>query len=527
MKKRHVFTSIVTLLTFTSLPARSLPPAPKLIVGITIDQLRTDYIEAFFDLFGENGFKRLWKEGKIYRNVEYPFANPDRASAVATLYTGTTPSSNGIISEYWIDRPTLRLVHCTDDSAFMGNYTTENSSPMKLLTSTIADELKIATQGRGLVYAISPFRETAIFAAGHSGDGAFWLNNSSGKWCGTTFYGDFPLWVSRYNDGKALNFRIDNLVWSPLLPENRYTYLISEWNKATFQYKFAGTQTYKYKRFITSPLVNDEVNALAEEFINNSLMGKDEITDLFSLTYYAGLYNNMSSLESAMELQDIYVRLDKNVAGLIELVEKNYGAQNVVFFITSAGYTEPEAPALFKYKIPTGEFYLNRCAALLNIYLMATYGEGQYVETYHNRQIYLNRKLIEGKQVSLTEIQNKAADFLIQFSGVNDVYSMHRLLLGTWTPQIDKIKNNFHRQRSGDMLIDVLPGWVIVNDNPMLNKVVRYAHAPIPLIFTGGGTKPEILSAPIGAEHIAPTLAYFMRIRAPNACMATPLGDVR
>ncbi|KAA6307937.1 Alkaline phosphatase PafA, partial [termite gut metagenome] len=166
--KRHVLTSIVTLLTFTGLPARSLPPVPKLIVGITIDQLRTDYVEIFSDLFGENGFKRLWKEGRIYRNAEYPFANPDRASAVATLYSGTTPSSNGIISEYWMDRPTLRLVHCTDDSAFMGNYTSESSSPMQLLTSTIADELKIATQGRGLVYSVSPFRETAIFAAGHS-----------------------------------------------------------------------------------------------------------------------------------------------------------------------------------------------------------------------------------------------------------------------------------------------------------------------------------------------------------------------
>ncbi|KAA6300754.1 MAG: Alkaline phosphatase PafA, partial [Candidatus Ordinivivax streblomastigis] len=336
--KRHVLTSIVTILTFTGLPARSLPPAPKLIVGITIDQLRTDYVEIFSDLFGENGFKRLWKEGRIYRNVEYPFANPDRASAVATLYTGTTPSSNGIISEYWTDKSTLRLVHCTDDSAYMGNYTSENSSPMQLLTSTIADELKIATQGRGLVYSVSPFRETAIFAAGHSGDGAFWLNNSSGKWCGTTFYKGFPVWVSQYNDKKALDFRIDNFVWSPLLPESRYTYLISEWDKNTFKYKFESTKTSnKYKRFITSPLVNDEVNALAEEFISNSLIGQDEITDLFSLTYYAGLYDNMSSLEAALEIQDTYVRLDRNIAGIIDLVEKKYGTQNVLFFITSAG----------------------------------------------------------------------------------------------------------------------------------------------------------------------------------------------
>ncbi|KAA6340486.1 Alkaline phosphatase PafA [termite gut metagenome] len=524
--KRHVLTSVVTILTFTGLSARPMPSAPKLVVGITIDQLRTDYVETFSDLFGENGFKRLWRDGRVYRDTEYTFTNPDRASAVAAIYTGTTPSLNGIIAEYWMDRATLRPIYCAEDFAFMGNYTDESSSPSHLLTSTIADELKIATKGKGLVYAVSPFRETAIFAAGHAGDGAFWLNSSTGKWCGTTYYGEFPLWVNRYNERNALDFRIDNIVWSPLLPENRYTYLISEWAKDTFKYKFEGTRTNKYKRFITSPLVNDEVNTLAEEFLNQSVIGKDEIPDMLLLTYYAGLYNNMNSHECALEIQDTYVRLDKSIARLIELVEKKYGLQNVIFFITSTGHTKPDAPDLNKYRVPTGEFHLNRCAALLNIYLMATYGEGQYVEAYYNRQIYLNQKLIEDKRLNLAEIQDRCADFLIQFSGVNNAYSAHRLLLGTWTPDTDKIKNSFNRRQSGDLLIDVLPGWVVVDENPMLSIVLRYAHAPAPLIFMGGGIKPDVIYTSVSADHIAPTLAHFMRIRAPNACKVVSLGDM-
>ena len=168
--------------------------------------------------------------------------------------------------------------------------------------------------------------------------------------------------------------------------------------------------------------------------------------------------------------------------------------------------------------------HLNRCAALLNMFLMATYGEGQFVEAYQDQQIYLNHKLIEKKQLDLAEIQDKAADFLIQFSGVNEVYSAHRLLLGAWTPEIHMIRNGFHRKRSGDLLIDVLPGWTVVNEhNPSENKIIRHAHIPAPLIFFGNSVKPEVIQTPVTVDHIAPTLANAMRIRAPNACTATPL----
>lgn len=127
------------------------------MVGLTIDQLRTDYLEAFSSLYGERGFKRLWKEGRVFHNAEYTFSGVDRASAMAAIYSGSTPSVNGIISNRWMDVATLRPVNSTDDAAFMGYYTDQTCAPTKLLTSTIADELKIATQGKGIVYAIAPF----------------------------------------------------------------------------------------------------------------------------------------------------------------------------------------------------------------------------------------------------------------------------------------------------------------------------------------------------------------------------------
>ena len=144
---KGLLTSLITVLTFTGLQAQSLPTAPKLVVGLTIDQLRTDYLEAFSSLYGERGFKRLWKEGRVFHNAEYTFSGVDRASAMAAIYSGSTPSVNGIISNRWMDVATLRPVNSTDDAAFMGYYTDQTCAPTKLLTSTIADELKIATQG--------------------------------------------------------------------------------------------------------------------------------------------------------------------------------------------------------------------------------------------------------------------------------------------------------------------------------------------------------------------------------------------
>lgn len=521
--KGRILTSLLTVLTLTGLQAQSLPSTPKMVVGLTIDQLRTDYIEAFSSLYGEKGFKRLWKEGKVFLNAEYTFSGADRASAIAALYTGTTPSLNGIISNHRLDISTLRTISCVDDLNYLGYYTNDNSSPSQLLTSTVGDELKIATLGKGFVFAIAPFREAAILGAGHSGDAAFWINDKTGKWAGTTYYTEFPWWANQYNDQNAVDSRIESMVWTPLHPEGSYKNITIERFTETFKHRFADAKDAKFKRLIHSPFVNDEVNMLVEELLKNNPIGEDDIPDFLSLTYYAGNYNRRSIQDGSIEIQDTYARLDKSIGNLLDIINKKVGLQNVVFFITSTGYTDPEGVDLGRFRIPNGEFYLNRCAALLNMYLMATYGEGHYVEGYYDRQIYLNHKLIEDKQLSVADVQTKAAEFLIQFSGVDEVFSTNRLLLGAWSPDIQKRRNAFHRKLSGDLVISVLPGWTIVNENTQENPVVRYVQTPMPLIFLGSSIKPEIIHTPVTIDHVAPTLTHFMRIRAPNACTATPL----
>ena len=517
--KKGLITSILAL-TFTGIQAQPLPTVPRLVVTLTIDQLRTDYLEAFSSLYGEKGFKRLMREGRMYCNAEMPFNKPDRASAVASLYTGTTPSVHSIIANRWMNRETLHTRNCVEDVNFMGNYTDENSSPVQLLASTVTDELKIATQNNAQVYAIAPTREAAVLSAGHAGNGAFWLNRNTGKWCGTTYYGEFPWWVSRYNDQHSPDFRIEEMEWTPLHPMSHY-YFLPDWRSIPFKHRFSIEKENKYRRLIVSPLINDEINGLVSEMLDKSTVGKDSITDFLALTYYGGNYNHYTIQECAMEMQDTYARLDRSIAALLDTLDAKIGLKNIFFCLASTGYSDPEGADIGLYRIPGGEFYLNRCATLLNMYLMALYGEGKYVETYHDQQIFLNHKLIENKQLRLPEIQEKAAEFLVQFSGVDKVYSAYQLLLGSWSPRMEKLRNGFHRKHSGDLLIEVLPGWIIMQENGNGNRVVRAATIPTPLIFLGRGVKPEIIRIPADVSRVAPTLASVMRIRAPNACTAT------
>lgn len=528
MMKERILSSLIAVIVVSSLQAQGGDAAvPRLVVGLTIDQLRTDYIEAFSSLYGERGFKRLLREGRFYCNAEYDFINVDAASSVAAVYTGTTPYYNGIPGECWMDRASLRIIKSVDDTSYMGIYTGESTSPQRLLVSTLSDELMVATQGGAEVYSIAPTREMAVLAAGHAAKGAFWINDDTGKWSGSTFYGSFPNWVTSYNDREGLDFRIDNVAWAPYLPVTSYRFVTSAAKQVSFKHDFSAERRSKYKKYKTSPYVNDEVNRLVNACLSNTPVGQDDVPDLLTLSYYAGNYGHASNAEYAMEIQDAYVRLDNSIGDLLDMLDRKVGLRNTLIFITSTGYTDPDPQDPPQFKVPGGEFHIKRCGALLNMYLMALYGQGQYVETQYDRQIYLNHKLIEDKKLNLTEILNQSADFIVQMSGVRDAYTSQRLALGAWTPRIDKIRNSFHLRLSGDIYVEVMPGWTVVDEYSQTSTVVRETYSSMPLVFFGNSVKPEVVYTPVKMGIVAPTVAHCMRIRAPNAAISAPLNGLR
>lgn len=515
--KRQFLTTLLTYIAIVSAVAQERPSVPRLVVGITIDKLRSDYLQAFAPLYGEEGFKKLLNEGQVYSNVQYSFNSIDRASAIASIATGTTPYNHGIISEQWLDRKSLHTIFCVDDNDFPGFNTTDCSSAKNLRVSTIGDEIKVATNGKARVYSIAPNREAAILAAGHAADWAMWIDNRTGEWAGTTYYGKTPNWVKSINNGGSS--RIKDIRWSPINKLNFNYYLASE--QKEFNHSFKGDDAIR--QYKNSAMVNEDVTSVAKQCIYNNDVATDMTPDYLSICYFAGNYDSKSISETTTELQDTYIRLDREIADLLSTIDKIVGLDKTLIYLTSTGYDDSPNDDLKKYRIPSGTFNINRCAALLNMYLVAIYGQGKYVEAYYGNQLYLNHSLLEQKHLKLADIFHCCEDFLFQFSGVRDVFTSSRITQGALTPGIKEIHEGFNTNCSGDIQINVEPGWILANEDNGSKQMQRDSFFEFPLIFYGFGLQHETVKTPVTTECIAPTIAHHIRIRAPNACKAAPL----
>lgn len=522
LNRYRILSSLMVMMAIVPLEAQTSTELPRLVVNIVIDQFRSDYMEAFMPLYGDKGFKRLLRDGRVYTQAEYPYASPDRASAVASLMTGTSPYEHGVVGERWLDRSTLQPVYCVDDKAFKGLLTNEQSSPANLGVSTITDELKVATEGKALVYSISPYRDASIFSAGHAADGAFWLNDMTGQWCGTDYYGQFPQWALTYNNGSGLKSRISSVKWEPANAlSGSFNYFVSGGVRTPFKHSFSGER--KIRDLKETVMVNDEVNRFAEFCLKSTNLGADDIPDILALTYYAGNYLHKGVDECPLELQDTYVRLDQQLADCFSYVEQKIGKNQVLFVLTSTGYADEHATNLEPYRIPTGTFNITRAQLLLNMYLIAVYGQGQYVETALGNQLYLNLKLLENRALNQSEVLMRCQDFLLQLAGVRDVFTTQRLLQGAGTPSISRLRNGHNPKISGDIMIQVAPGWHLINENTHEDRISRESYMGFPLFFLGKDIKSEIINTPVTVDRVAPTVARHLRIRAPNGCSQSPL----
>lgn len=460
---------IVAFITGTEVQAIQL--APRLVVNITIDQLRTDYLEAFTPLYSPDGFRKLMKEGMVYDVAAYPFTPVDRASAVSTIVTGTTPYYHGIISSRWLDRNTLRPVACVDDP-------THFASPHRLMTSTIGDELKVSTQGAAIVWSVAANKESAILSAGHAANGVLWIDTDYSHWRTSTYYSaSTPEWLKSNSN------------------------IVREITK-------------------NKQLTNDEVVDMSLKVVKGNAMGADDVSDMLTVTLSATKADGIAT-DWQTEMESVYMQLDNSVGRLMKGIEQTVGSNRVLFVVTSTGYADEQESDLSQYRIPTGTFHINRTANLLNMFLTAIYGQGRYVETCFGRQMYLNHKLIEEKRISMSELLQRSQDFLVQNAGIADVYTSERLLAGN--NDILKLRNGFNPSLSGDIIIEVAPGWRLQNEDTNESFTSRTGYVPFPIIFYGAGTPSGHVSIPVTVDRIAPTIAKSIRIRAPNACATEPL----
>lgn len=524
---KRFISSLMVFLAVTNLEAQQ--QAPKLVVTITVDQLRGDYIEYFYNTFGERGIKRLMKEGTVYQNIRFDFTNVDRSSSFATLYTGTNPSFHGISGDKTYDFDQEKERSVLYDKEFLGNFTQENYSPKALISSTIGDELKIASKGRSDVFAIAPEPESAILSAGHAANGAFWMDDFNGKWATTTYYKGIPWYVDRYNTGtESLSSRLSTMIWTPSLPIERYNAFPYVMDELAFRYTFNESSPTCYPNLKTSPYINKEVNRLAFQFLEYAAFGTRSCPDMLAITYYAGNYRPVLNKEYNREIQDIYYQLDKDIEALLDRIDDKVGLNNTLIVFSGTGYFKTIEEYPESLLLGGGEFYPQRCIALLNMYLMNVYGQQTtWVTGYYNHQIYLNRKAISDAKIDLAEIQNKAAEFVQEFSGVQSVTTDRFLLNGDWNEGTAKLRHGSHHKGRGDIIIELQPGWKLNFEIPNENvQVVRNNAVITPLIFMGNGIKPQHIYREVNATEVAPSVTHILRIRPPNATNSVPLHEL-
>jgi Type I phosphodiesterase / nucleotide pyrophosphatase. len=515
VRNRYLYITLLALLGVTpeSLAQSTIQYAPRLVVTVTIDQLRADYLEAFAPLYGQNGFKRLMQQGRVFPHASYPFSPIDRASALASLATGVTPYYHSIVGERWLNRETLRPVWAIGEGQTADN----------LSTSTLGDELKVSTEGKAKVYAVAPTADAAVMSVGHAADAALWIDDTDGLWKTSQYYSkEQPSWLLNFNALHSPNADDKKLVWEPVIELtgtfNYFQHAASE--QKPFKHKFTGNR--RYTQLIASGIVNEFVTDMAQQVVTQATMGYDRVTDLLSLTYYAGTFDHMAMSECQLELQDTYMRLDRELSRLITTLERRLGAEHVMFVVTSTGYSDTESSAYDQYRIPTGTFYMNRTSNLLNMYFGAIWGQGRWVETCFGSQLFLNHKLLESKRVSLTDAGQRAQEFLSQLSGVRNVYTGLQLLTST-SEQTQKIRAGYNPERCGDILIEVSPGWKLLNEDTQQTQLQRASFIQFPIIFYGAGIEADTITDHVTVDRIAPTIAKSIRIRAPNACMVEPL----
>lgn len=515
---------IATLLT--ALPVRvsaavdaTIPQRPQLVLSIMVDGLRNDYLELLAGQFGPDGFNRLLKDGVTIEEVDFG-PGVDAAGAVCMLYTGAPPSVSGMATAelYSTDRKILRPALL--DPSKIGNYTDETLSPAALKVSTLSDEIRIDGGGAAYSHAIAPDASRAIIMSGHAGNSAFWINSANGQWATTTHYRDVPSAISGRNYTCPLAGRIDTVLWAPSLPLEKYPALPAHKRYYPFRHTFSGFGADKYKIFKTAAPVNAEVTDLALDYLRDMKLGQRDAMDILSVAYTLSPYAESTDIGARLETMDAYIRLDRQIARLLQAAN----GENTLVILGGTPAEPAKEPDDPQWGLPGGEFSAKKALSLLNMYLIAKLGNGEWVTAYNNGAFYLNHKLIGEKKLDPEEVRTEAAKFLTRMSGVADAFTLDDILEGRTT---DALRRNTVVANAADVYVKVIPGWTLSDDtvNPARKQVVRYAHSTAPvIIYAPSMLESARISTPVDSRRIAPTVARILRIRSPNGASESPLN---
>ncbi len=500
----------------------------KLVVNIVVDGLRLENLDELSRHLSDKGFNRLTINGVTIENVDFG-TNLDPVASTAMLMTGAAPSVNGIPSATIYNTAEMRAVNVLDDGKTIGNYTNETYSLERLAVTTIADEIRIAGGGVSYSHAIAPDAMISLLLGGHAANSAVWLNDKSGNWASSTYFKEFPISASNTNRLMPLATRLDTISWKPADGINGMNILPDHLTRYPFRYTFPRNNVDRIYNYKSSPLVNTEVTRLASEYISSMKLGTHDGTDVLSLGYTLIPYPASKSAESRYEQIDSYIKLDAELARLMATIDQNVGIDNTVIVLASTPPSTTRRVDINKWNLPGGQFSTRKAVSLLNMYLMAKHGNGQWVKAYHNGQFYLDASLAEKNNIDIVAMRTDAGNFLARMSGVHNVVTIDQLLTGSNdSDRSDAMRRNVDPRLCGDLFIDILPGWELVDDftNPSQKRANQTSKSvtTAPVIVLAPGVKASRIVTPVDARSIAPTMARLLRIRSPNGAEVPPLN---
>ncbi|MBN1414861.1 MAG: alkaline phosphatase family protein [Bacteroidales bacterium] len=547
MVKTTLYAVVIMLFQYCNVysqHAKKIPSEkPRLIVGIIVSQMRYDYVFRFWDKLSDNGIKLLIDRGTFCKNTSFNYLYSQDGVGHASIVTGTTPSNHGIIAQQWYLNLQDKMEQYTEDpshKAVGGDYDNGHHSPRNLMCTTFPDELRLSNDFRSKVFSVALEPGPAIFSAGHTGNCSYWFDPRTGSWITSTYYTDsLAAWAKEFNDKKLPDIYLSQ-EWNTLFPIGQYTESLPDNNK--YETGYDGRITFPYplteisgsrknQKNYTILMKTPYGNLLTKDFVSSLVigeeLGKDDYTDVLMVSFTANESIGILFGPNSIEVEDALIRLDLELAHFFQFLDSHVGKENMLIFLTSGSGVAQVPSYLVDSKIPAGYFNHLGAIALLKSALNNTYGRGNWVKAYQSQQIFLNHTLIEDSKLSLRDVQDYTAQFMLQFAGVANTVTSYTLQSTNFTSGIfQKIQNSYNQKRSGDVMINLKANWVEKGSGSTDHNSSYAYDSKIPLIWYGWKIGRGTITRPVDITDIAPTISTFLDISYPNACTGSPIPEL-
>lgn len=536
------FVLALSLLTSACQPIKKAGVAkkPKLVVGIVVDQMRYDYLNRYWDRYGEGGFKRLISGGFNCKNHTYNYIPTVTAAGHASVYTGTTPKYHGITGNDFYDAQLKQRVYCCTDQSqntLGSNSGAGQMSPHRMLSTTITDQLRISSNFRSKVVGVAIKDRGAILPAGHAGNAAYWFDGGKyGNWISSTYYmEDLPQWVKDFNTEKSIDRYFEN-DWNTLYPID--TYVASARDDNAFEGKYRGERAPVFPHEInklrvmndnysilkSTPMGNSMTLDFALAAIENEEMGQDDITDFLAVSFSSTDYIGHQFGVQSVEVEDTYLRLDQDMERMLNYLDEHIGeGQYTVFLSADHGATIP--PSYLKAnKIKAGYVNTKELNGNIKDFIKRNYKSDKLISSISNRQIFFDHDELARLKLDADEVAERTAAFVLRQKDVYKVYTAAQIMNNASTiGEFNLIDNGYNQKRSGDVMYRFEPNVINYSRTGSTHGSGYYDDLHVPFLLYGSGVKQGHTFEPTVISDIAATVAAILDITPPNTCKGQPV----